>query len=523
MRLLAILTFNPDYRRIWMFPRNIRSITPLKIYQILTVLMKCSDLEYKNKQDQGYIYAMLDDAGIKKKANVKDENPGGMRTYYAQLETLGLIYESSKGDFRYTIAGQELADGNDMQDILQYQLLRNQYPSAYGLNQNVKMDPRLKVKPFLFIITLLHDERLDYYLTCTDIIIPVVYGHNDDCYDICVKKILKRRVSHDSIESIFDNFLLDLYTPRSGMGKNINNVKDIANTAKNYLEACGLLVSSGKVDGELKYKFDSRFEGVYRKLKDEPFLACEKKEDEESFQRAYGRYLSDSDTRSLDETAINRENPETAFVQFRYALYANANPFVDDSGFYKEMESLDIEDSFVAESIVSYSNMRKTIDRNNFLDYASANGLKAKEFESSLKNIFKRMGFIPVHSIHNINRNDGLIYLLFESSCEGERCLVIASDSPNYSYDNEDIPDKAEINETDYILLIANTFAFDINRLIMEESKKIETKISAFNSRTLLKIYEESYSCKNPCRLILSILQEGGYTTETEVDFYKEG
>ena len=68
-----------------MFPRNIRNIVPWKLHQALIVLMKCSDLDVKNGDDQKYIYRMLEEAGIKRKSNTRDKNPGGMRTYLAQL------------------------------------------------------------------------------------------------------------------------------------------------------------------------------------------------------------------------------------------------------------------------------------------------------------------------------------------------------------------------------------------------------------------------------------------------------
>ena len=217
-----------------MFPRNIRNIVPWKLHQALIVLMKCSDLNVKSGDDQKYIYRMLEEAGIKGKSNTRDKNPGGMRTYLAQLSMLGMLYEDRDKQYRYTIAGQNLADGNNPLRVLQFQLLRHQYPSAYGLGRNVMIDPRMKVKPFMFLIRLMRDERIGGYLSCEDMMIPVVYGHNDSCYEICVQKILTAR--QGSIESAIDDFELDLYTPRSGMGSSLSNVKD---TPHHLSSLCG--------------------------------------------------------------------------------------------------------------------------------------------------------------------------------------------------------------------------------------------------------------------------------------------
>ena len=156
---MPLLSFDSKYRRLWMFPRNIRKITPWKLYQILKVLIQCEDMNMASKDNQKFIYQLLAEAGIKRSENIRDKNPGGMRTYYAQLKCLGLIYPSGKERYNYTIAGDAIADEDNPLQVLQYQLFRHQYPSAYGLGRNVLIDPRMKVKPFLFISKLLHDEN----------------------------------------------------------------------------------------------------------------------------------------------------------------------------------------------------------------------------------------------------------------------------------------------------------------------------------------------------------------------------
>ena len=157
----SLLSFDPDTRRIWMFPRNIRDIAPWKLYKILKVLLQCEDVNQYSGEEQQMMYRLLDESGIKKKGKTRDKNPGGMRTYYSQLETLGLVFraEGSKS-YSYTIAGETIANEENPLAVLQYQLLRHQYPSAYGLGQNVKIDSRMRVKPFKFLLRVLHDRRL---------------------------------------------------------------------------------------------------------------------------------------------------------------------------------------------------------------------------------------------------------------------------------------------------------------------------------------------------------------------------
>lgn len=519
---MANLSFDPEYRRLWICPRNIRRIEPMKLHQVLTVLMKCADYELGDNQDQKYVYAMLDESGIKKKANTRVSNPGGMRTYYAQLEMLGLIYKNAKGKFCYTIAGKELSDGNEMQKVLQYQLLRHQYPSAYGMNQNVKIDPRMRVKPFLFLIKLLHDPRLNNYLTCKDITVPVIYGHDDDCYEKCVIKILKLRKNRGEIESVIDNFLCDLYTPRSGMGKNINNVLDIANTFKNYLEASGLIYPLARINGEQRYCFDTRYERIYETLENESFLKCETIDEAEAFQRSYGRFLYEEDKRSEEECMVRKESPEVAFVQFRYALYASMNPFNVDTEFFKEMEGMGIDESIVADAITPYNNVRKTIDANNFLDYSTANGEKMCEFRTSLVNLFKSMGFVLSDTVVNIEEKPGIVYLLLESISQSKRCFIVANNSPCYVFEPEDIPCRLNFNKPNYYLVVAGGFNCDMNHFVLEVSSNVKAPVTALSARTLLDLYEECKEKGESNKFIFSILEKGGYVTDEELFFRGE-
>ena len=83
------------------------------------------------------------------------------------------------------------------------------------------------------------------FLTDSEIIIPVLYGHNSSCFDLCKAKILEYRKSGD-LSKVIDNVDEDLYTPRTKgrtKEKALEDFKNIANTCKNYLESCSLVIS----------------------------------------------------------------------------------------------------------------------------------------------------------------------------------------------------------------------------------------------------------------------------------------
>lgn len=528
---MPLLSFDPCYRRIWMFPRNIRSIVPWKLHQALIVLMQCSDLNVKSGDDQKYIYKMLEEAGIKSKANTRDKNPGGMRTYLAQLSMLGMLYEDKNSQYRYTIAGQNLADGNNPLRVLQFQLLRHQYPSAYGLGRNVKIDPRMKVKPFMFLIRLMRDERLGGYLSCDDMVIPILYGHNDNCYEVCVQKILGARQS--GIMSVIDDFELDLYTPRSGMGTNLDNVRNIANTGKNYLSAAGLIVPCGKNSDKTIYSFNENYADVYEIiLKEKDFLECRSDDDKESFQRAYGRYDKKKDTRSEIDTLTKKESPEEAFVQFRYVIYANDNLFVaDEKPFYNAMNEMGISSCTVSKALEPYRTKRRSIDENNFLEAANSGGEKSEEFEKGLANLFKLLGFdkslwIGRKKSHG-NWRGNFPDVFVKRSGTVDAGFVDAKASSGYSLGHDDmlkmkdtyIGSMTEIDSNSklcYFVYVAGGFRGNIELSVRQLEAATGIPVTAMDARTVLRLRDKEWSVEE---IEKKVLYRGGLLTESELNF----
>ena len=179
---MALVPFNPQYRRSWMFPRNIRRIEPWKMDQIINVLLACQG-DTTSQEVQDFLYDELENLGIKRPKNEGGvRNPGGMRTYFAQLASLGLVWQDDNKVYHATRAGEALKNHQEPLKVIRTQLLRLQFPSAYGKGQNIKMHPDIRVKPFVFLLRLIDDSRLRY-LTDEEIAIPVLYGHNDDCFE----------------------------------------------------------------------------------------------------------------------------------------------------------------------------------------------------------------------------------------------------------------------------------------------------------------------------------------------------
>lgn len=529
-----LLSFDPNTRRVWMFPRNIRDIAPWKLYKILKVLLQCEDINQYSGAEQQMMYRLLEESGIKKEAKTRDKNPGGMRTYYSQLETLGLIFkqENSKA-YAYTIAGETIANEENLLGVLQYQLLRHQYPSAYGLGQNVRIDPRMRVKPFLFILKLLHDSRLCKYLTNYDVVFPVIYGHNSDCYEYVLEKIQKFREQND-FKSVVDNWEIDLYTPRGNADKSINNICDIANTAINYLKATNLVLTSGTIQGRTQYVFNSAYEELYNSfLKEEnSFLKIKDKSDNESFQRAYGRYKKEKDNRNISECSNQTKvSPTLQFATFKYVEYLNNHLFDDDTNqFVAEMATYGISEKDSVSAIDRLSPRKHSLQENTYFDYAFSGGTHSNEFEQATTDLLKMLGFSDSQWIgrkkskSNWRGNFPDIFIKKTGTIDCGLADTKASSSYSLGHDdmlkmketyvhtNEEIEKGSKLI---YFVYISGGYRGDINNSLNQLSNATKIPVTAVDAKGMLKLLDKNWT---PEEIEQKVFMTGEYVSSAQIE-----
>ena len=265
-----------------------------------------------NQSLQNMFCKALESSSLKKAGVQYDPNSGGPRTYFSQLKCIGLIFERPDRSIQLTIAGDDLAKGLPPLPIMQSMLLRHQNPSIYGNLQNVKMNPHIKVKPFLFILELLKNFNIEF-LSNEEMSIPILYGHNRDCLPFCAEKIFEIRAGK-SLNDVIDH-QNDLYLPRSNVDrdKKIKNVLDIANTCKNYLQGC-CLITVGLEGRSQIIKFNDDIEQIYIAALGETDRFIPVSTEEESFQRSYGAWNRLKDTRRLDKEETQVLRPEESII-----------------------------------------------------------------------------------------------------------------------------------------------------------------------------------------------------------------
>lgn len=182
----------------------------------------------------------LESSGTKRVGERRDASGSGGRTHAAMLFSLGLWFEKNNQVF-LTLAGEAIMDGKSPSEILKKQILRFQYPSPYS--HSVKMTSRFKIRPYLFLLRILSDVRLENYLTQEEIAFIVAItadNESEKCREQVIEQILRYRSYGDSI---FDD---DYFRKHEASP---SNLMDLSNTMMNWLDYTQLVYREKKIIG----------------------------------------------------------------------------------------------------------------------------------------------------------------------------------------------------------------------------------------------------------------------------------
>lgn len=299
---------------MWWFTRPKRSLlsTPQALREF-ALLFEGRTWSSKGREVELSFEENLERAGIKGEGPRFDRTGGGARTYRAWLRSLGLFYQDKDKVCYLTDAGEALIK-NDMPpfEIIKKQVLENQFPSTFSCKWPSSVDGRFAVRPFIFILQLLLDERLKKYLNEKDEIAKVVIEHGisneQTCVDNVVSRILEyRRIGDESLENNF----IDLYKPptrksEATMANVVEALRNIVNTCGNWLEYTQLIERKNG-NWSIATGMEEEAQELVEKYKDKPLL--DQPDNEEYFQGRYG--LRPGKTRYTSRRGKNgRVSPE---------------------------------------------------------------------------------------------------------------------------------------------------------------------------------------------------------------------
>ncbi len=262
-----------------------------KLNSIPEVLASFADLslnqEWEGQRNSHLAYEdALEEAGLKRKGERRDQTGGGGRTYKAWLVSLGLIFtQKSTGKIKLTLAGEAIMNGDSPVEVLKGQILKYQFPSSFSIGKGVQVSSRFKIRPFRFLLKLMADEKIKYLTEeeIAKVIVTEAENESDKCYNYIVDRIIQFRNYGDAC--LEEDFFTKYKSSKGAVNPEhpYSHLMDLANTIINWLEYTQLV----KRDGGQVAVLDDNREEVKSILADKPNF-IDRPEQHEYFQRKYG-------------------------------------------------------------------------------------------------------------------------------------------------------------------------------------------------------------------------------------------
>src|SRR5690606_23746905 len=430
-----IVKFDPNYRRSWMFPRNIRKIYPWKLAQICQILDQVS-LNNWSQEEQNEFSRLLTAGNLKSQNEIRDPKSGGARTYISQLESLGLLYRTGKS-INFTLAGKSLINFETPLKVLQMQLLNYQYPSSYSTGRNVRIHPELRIKPFVFVLKLLKDPNVGY-LTIEELVFCAIYGHNSHCEQKILNKIANYRMalgSRANLLEFIDNPRQDLYTPKASDKNNthklLEEVLNVANTFKNYLISSSLAYEES---GTKHIKFSEEFDDIVNHAITEidHFITYSPGLDE-NFTRTYGAWNRKKDT----TTTIERKklSQGEAIISSQFFEYIGNTLIIDDAEIFVSKMRTDF--GFTREQVMGIISpllpKALTFFESKYIELSKGGIATARAFEKATVELFeKRLGIKALHTGNRYKVGVGGYSDVMLSNLERGECAIADTKASSY-------------------------------------------------------------------------------------------
>lgn len=362
----------------------------------------------------------LEASQLKANRAKRDPNGGGPRTYVAWLKSLGLLWEGDDKKLYLTLAGEAIVQGEDnLLEVMSRQILHYQFPSTFSTATYLsRVSDRFKVRPFVFILQLLLDPRLDGYLTQQDDVakIAVCYGvdNSQKCVDDVVERIQALREKGD--DSLDADYLESFRSGRSKeatLEKLFANLNDIANTVGNWLSHTQLVTRARGGRWTIAPGAEEAVRSTVDAMLSKKLL--DDWTNEERFQRRYGLTPGKSkDTRTVQPI----ENVSADAVAEREIIKV----YTDYATTHLVTELDDQLINTIAGQVVSDRNEVKTVLRKkfssgyggflmNYTELAQGSNKAATAFELATTEIFSKIfGFRAKHIGAQALRPDVVLY-----------------------------------------------------------------------------------------------------------------
>ena len=385
----------------WWVTRPKRNLSPVPSV-LSTIVSTAYHKEWSGARETHLVLEeSFEQRGLKRVGERRDQTGGGARTYVAWLKSLGLLFTKGKR-LELTLAGQAIFNGENPYPIISNQVLKYQFPSSYSISRGVNVSERFHIHPFIFLLRLLRDNRVNYLTQeeIAKIVIVEAENNSDKCFEYIVNRIKQFRDYGD--ECLESDFAVK-YAPSKGgrTGDKFGHLLDTANTFINWLDYTRLISRETSLIKAAKDKID-----IIDDILAQPRHLLNNYDDQESYQRAYGldpAHKKDLRTLSSYAVAISTKVMKESLVKNAFISEAAKSPItaishdlivnIADSTGLTETEVSDI----VSQKFPNTDGLLGGFLA-NYREMAFSSKEKATEFEIATTKIFKDIfGFTSKH------------------------------------------------------------------------------------------------------------------------------
>ena len=381
----------------------------------------------------------LEEAGLKRIGERRDQTGGGGRTYLAWVASLGLIFtQESTNQLKLTLAGETIMNGDSPVSVLKNQVLKYQFPSSFSMSRGVDVSQRFKIRPFRFLLKLLADARIEHLSEeeIAKIIITNAENETKECYESIVGKMIAFRSYGDSV---LENDFFEKYAPKTGKvnpDHPFSHLMDIANTLINWLEYTQLAKRSE--DDRMLRIIPEKIDEVSNILATvPPFI--DRPQQHEYFQRKYGLDPKHKkDTRNLTQTQtitakiIAEQKIRQAFVaESLKTPITKITPALID----KIIDQTGLDTRFVEEALLKlYPHGAVGSFMTEYFEMAFKGRDEATEFEKATVRLFQDVFGFDAHHVGPIGLTPDVLLL---SDSDGYAGIIDNKAYSKYTISND--------------------------------------------------------------------------------------
>ncbi len=409
--------------------------------EVLAAVAEMSlDQEWRGQRDTHLsLEEALEEAGLKRVGERRDQTGGGARTYLAWISSLGLVFtQESTGQLKLTLAGEAIMNGDSPVAVLKSQVLKYQFPSSFSLSRGVDVSSRFKIRPFRFMLKLLMDERVEHLSEeeLAKIIITDAENETKECYEAVVNKLLAFRHYGDRV---LEEGFTEKYAPKTGKvnpDHPFSHLTDIANTFINWLEYTQLAKRSE--EDRLLRVIPEKADEIRHILSVVPSF-IDRPQQHEYFQRKYGLDPKhQKDTRNLSQTQtitakmIAEQKVKQAFVaeSLKTPITRITSELID-----KIVQQTGLDGHFVEEALLKlYPHGAIGSFMTEYFDMAFKGRDEATEFEKATVTLFREVFGFETHHVGPIGLTPDVLLL---SDSEGYAGIIDNKAYSKYTISND--------------------------------------------------------------------------------------